>query len=162
MNPLVELNLALILFLPWFTILAVLFWKFPRAPRGWQRTLFDSTSLLLAMAAAAGGMYWSMANADPTFGHMWQQVLATSVSYGLFLWHPFALEWIHVIGDIPDFTGDPLTIYVLTVAGGLLLAALSFYIVERPFQRLSHRWPRPPRPRTTESQRPVAAASAAS
>ena len=85
-----------------------------------------------------------------------------TVSYGLFLWHPFALEWIHVIGDIPDFTGDPLTIYVLTVAGGLLLAALSFYIVERPFQRLSHRWPRPPRPRTTESQRPVAAASAAS
>lgn len=85
MNPLVELNLALILFLPWFTILAVLFWKFPRAPRGWQRALFDSTSLLLAVAAAAGGMYWSMENADPTFGHMWQQVLATSVSYGLFL-----------------------------------------------------------------------------
>lgn len=85
MNPLVELNLALILFLPWFTILAVLFWKFPRAPRGWTRTLFDSASLLLAVAAAAGGMYWSMENADPTFGHMWQQVLATSVSYGLFL-----------------------------------------------------------------------------
>src|SRR5688572_20499880 len=85
MNPLVELNLALILFLPWFTILAVLFWKFPRAPRGLARTLFDSTSLLLAVAAAAIGMYWSMANADPTFGHMWQQVLATSVSYGLFL-----------------------------------------------------------------------------
>lgn len=85
MNPLVELNLALILFLPWFTILAVLFWKFPRAPRGWQRTLFDATSLVLAIAAAAAGMYWSMENADPSFGHMWQQVLATSVSYGLFL-----------------------------------------------------------------------------
>lgn len=85
MNPLVELNLALILFLPWFTILAVLFWRFPRAPRGWTRTLFDSASLLLAVAAAAGGMYWSMENADPTFGHMWQQVLATSVAYGLFL-----------------------------------------------------------------------------
>ena len=85
MNPLVELNLALILFLPWFTILAVLFWKFPRAPRGWTRTLFDSASLLLALVAAAAGMYWSMANADPTFGPMWQQVLATSGSYGLFL-----------------------------------------------------------------------------
>lgn len=85
MNPLVELNLALILFLPWFTILAVLFWKFPRAPRGLARMAFDSASLLLAVAAAAAGMYWSMANADPTFGHMWQQVLATSVSYGLFL-----------------------------------------------------------------------------
>ena len=85
MNPLVELNLALILFLPWFTILAVLFWVYPRRPRGLARTLFDSPSLLLALVAAAIGMYWSMANADPTFGHMWQQVLATSVSYGLFL-----------------------------------------------------------------------------
>jgi peptidoglycan/LPS O-acetylase OafA/YrhL len=85
-----------------------------------------------------------------------------TVSYGLFLWHPFALEWILVLGDIPEFSGNPLTIYLLTVASGLLLAALSFYVVERPFQRLSHRWPGPPRPRTTESQRPVAAASAAS
>jgi len=85
MNPLVELNLALILFLPWFTILAVLFWVYPRRPRGLARALFDSASLVLAVAAAAVGMYWSMANADPTFGHMWQQVLATSVSYGLFL-----------------------------------------------------------------------------
>jgi len=85
MNPQVELNLALILFLPWFTILAVLFWVYPRAPRGVARTLFDAASLLLALAAAAGGMYWSMANADRSFGHMWQQVLATSVAYGLFL-----------------------------------------------------------------------------
>lgn len=85
MHPQVELNLALILFLPWFTILAVLFWIYPRSPRGLARSLFDGSSLLLALAAAAGGMYWSMANADRSYGHMWQQVLATSVSYGLFL-----------------------------------------------------------------------------
>jgi len=85
-----------------------------------------------------------------------------AVSYGLFLWHPFVLEWIHILGHIPDFTGDPLTIFLLTVAGGLLLATLSYYLVEFPFQRLSHRWPRPPRPKITESQMPVAAASAAS
>ncbi|GAB3096074.1 hypothetical protein [Lysobacter terrae] len=85
MNPQVELNLALILFLPWFTILAVLFWVYPRSPRHFLRKLFDTVSLLLAVAAAAGGMYGSMANADRSFGHMWQQVLATSVAYGLFL-----------------------------------------------------------------------------
>ena len=85
MNPQVELNLALILFLPWFSILAVLFWVYPRAPRTFVRKLFDSVSLLLATGAAAGGMYWSMANADRSFGHMWQQVLATSVAYGMFL-----------------------------------------------------------------------------
>ena len=33
MNPFVELNLALILFLPWFAILGVLYWMFPRQPR---------------------------------------------------------------------------------------------------------------------------------
>ena len=85
-----------------------------------------------------------------------------TVSYGLFLWHPFALEWISIIGDVPAFTGDPVRTYLLTVSFGLVLAAISYYVVERPFQRLSHRWPPAPRPRSTESQRPVAAASAAS
>ena len=65
MNPLVELNLALILFLPWYAILAVLFWLFPRQPRTFARKAFDS--------------------ADPQYGHMWGQILATSLSYGVFL-----------------------------------------------------------------------------
>lgn len=85
MNPQVELNLALILFLPWFAILGVLFWMFPRAPRGLARWLFDTGSLTLATVAAALGMYWGMFNADPGHGPMWKQVLATSVAYGLFL-----------------------------------------------------------------------------
>jgi len=85
MNPLVEINLALILFVPWFAILAVLFWLFPRQPRTFARKAFDAASLVLATAAAAWGMYWSMDNADPQYGHMWQQVLATSISYGMFL-----------------------------------------------------------------------------
>jgi len=85
MNPQVELNLALILFLPWFSILAVLFWVYPRAPRGPARALYDATSLIAATLAAVAGMHWGMANADPQFGPMWKQVLATSVAYGLFL-----------------------------------------------------------------------------
>jgi len=85
MNALVELNLALILFLPWFTILAVLFWCYPRQPRHRARTLFDAASLVLASVLAFAGMYWSMTHADRQFGHMWPQVLATSVAYGLFL-----------------------------------------------------------------------------
>jgi len=85
MNPLVELNLALILFVPWFAILAALFWLFPRQPRTLARKTFDAASLVLATAAAAWGMYWGIDHADPQYGHMWQQVLATSISYGLFL-----------------------------------------------------------------------------
>jgi hypothetical protein len=85
MNAQVELNLALLLFLPWFAILGALFWIYPRAPRTLPRWLFDMGSLTLATVAAALGMYWSMVNADPTAGPIWKQVLASTVSYGLFL-----------------------------------------------------------------------------
>ena len=85
MNPEIELNLALILFIPWFSILAVLFWCFPRQPRTGARTAFDTISLIGATGAAFAGMQWSMLNADPSHGAMWKQVLATSVAYGLFL-----------------------------------------------------------------------------
>ena len=85
MNSEVELNLALILFLPWFLILGALYWIYPRAPRTPARRSFDMAALAIATAAAALGMYWSMFNADRQFGAMWKQVLATSVSYGLFL-----------------------------------------------------------------------------
>jgi len=85
MNPLVALNLALILFLPWYLILGGLFWFYPRQPRDAARRLFDLGSLMLALFAAAMGTYWGMTHADPQPGVMWKQVLATSVSYGLFL-----------------------------------------------------------------------------
>lgn len=81
------------------------------------------------------------------------------VSYGLFLWHPFVLEGIYVLGRRPEFTGDPLGTFLLTVAGGLVFASLSYYLVERPFQRWGHRWPR--RRSTRESQSTVAVATAA-
>lgn len=85
MNPQVELNLALILFVPWFSILAWLFWAYPRQPRGALRTVYDSASLIVSTLAAGWGMHWSMYNADPHAGAIWKQVLATSVAYGLFL-----------------------------------------------------------------------------
>ncbi|MEU7901449.1 acyltransferase [Actinoplanes sp. NPDC049118] len=124
---------------------------------GLKLLLYTVFAVLLMLPIAFGPQTRSKA----VFSSSTARWLGT-VSYGLFLWHPFALEWIHVLGDIPDFTGDTLNIYVLTVAGGLVLAALCYYVVERPFQRLSQRWPRPPRPRTTESQSPVTAATAAS
>lgn len=85
MNPDIALNLALILFIPWFSILAVLFWCFPREPRTSSRKYFDTISLIIATAASFAGMHWSMRTADPSHGAMWKQVLATSVAYGLFL-----------------------------------------------------------------------------
>lgn len=85
MNPQLELNLGLILFLPWFLILAALFWIFPRQPRHWRRRLFDLASLALATVAFVYALHWSQGYADPAHGHMWRQILATSVGYGVFL-----------------------------------------------------------------------------
>lgn len=85
MNPQVEINLALILFVPWFSILAALFWIYPRQPRHLARKMFDTVSLLAATALAGFGMQWGFHNADPNAGAIWKQVLATSVAYGFFL-----------------------------------------------------------------------------
>mgnify|MGYP003583352050 CR=1 FL=1 len=85
MNPVVELNLALILFLPWFAILGALYWCYPRQPRDTVRKLFDAVALLLALTAFVLSMYWSHDHADPVYGKMWQQILATALGYGVFL-----------------------------------------------------------------------------
>jgi amino acid transporter len=85
MNPLVEYNLSLILFLPWFLILGTLFWCYPRQPRHTRRHVFDTLSLVFALLAFLASIYWSFDNADTRYGKMWPQVLATALGYGVFL-----------------------------------------------------------------------------
>src|SRR3546814_14125846 len=82
MSPQIELNLGLILFLPWFLILGVLFWLFPRQPRPWRRRLFDLASLVLAVAAVLVSLYWAQDHAAPAKGQMWRQGLASPIGYG--------------------------------------------------------------------------------
>ncbi len=85
MGSMVQLNLALILFLPWFLILGTLYWLFPRHPRPPARWFYDAGSLLLAVMAFLASIHWAHAHADPGYGPMWAQVLATAVGYGVFL-----------------------------------------------------------------------------
>lgn len=85
MNELVQLNLAFILFLPWYAILAVLYWVFPRQPRTLARWGFDVASLTVAAVATVASTQWSFRNADTSIDAIWPQVLATAVSYGVFL-----------------------------------------------------------------------------
>jgi hypothetical protein len=84
-NRLVELNLALVLFLPWIAILGALFWIYPRQPRTARRRWFDAGALVVCIGAFVLAMHWGHAWADRGYGHMWQQVVATSVAYGTFL-----------------------------------------------------------------------------
>jgi hypothetical protein len=85
MNALVELNLAAILFAPWFAILAVLYWRYPRQPRPSWRATFDAAALGVSVAVFVLSLYWAQGWADAGYGRMWQQIVGTSVSYGAFL-----------------------------------------------------------------------------
>lgn len=76
--------LALILFAPWFAILSTLFWFYPRQPRNAARRGFDIVALLLSLVAFIAALYWALGYADPGH-HLWPQVLATSVGYGVYL-----------------------------------------------------------------------------
>ncbi|MGC4895170.1 acyltransferase family protein [Micromonospora sp. DT31] len=72
------------------------------------------------------------------------------VSYGLFLWHPMVIELIYLLDDRPLFTGGFLNTFALTMAFGLVYAAVSYYGVERPLQMLgSQKRRRPTRPDRT-------------
>lgn len=85
MNETVQLNLAFILFLPWYAILAGLYWVFPRKPRTMTRWGFDVASLAVATVATIVSMQWSYLSTDTSVDAIWPQVVATAVSYGVFL-----------------------------------------------------------------------------
>ena len=93
MNPEVEFNLALVLFLPWFAILGALFWFYPRTPKHPMRAGYNLAVLALALVLSWAGMRWGMLNADPDAGAIWKQVLATLLAYGVFLL-VVALAWV--------------------------------------------------------------------
>ena len=85
MNPLIEYNLALILFLPWFLILGALYWIYPRQPRHAARVMFDIAALALSVVAFVASIHWSHDNASGGHGRIWPQVLAGSLGYGVWL-----------------------------------------------------------------------------
>ena len=85
MNEAVQLNLAFILFLPWYAILGALYWFFPRQPRTLARWSFDVVALAIATLATIASTQWSFRSADTSVDEIWPQVLATAVSYGVFL-----------------------------------------------------------------------------
>lgn len=85
MSPVLEQNLTLILFLPWLLVLCWAYAAFPRVPKGRGRRIYDTLALALALAAFFVSMQWSFLHADPAQASIWKQILATAVSYGVFL-----------------------------------------------------------------------------
>jgi hypothetical protein len=96
--------LALILFLPAFTVLGWLYWKFPRTlPVTAARRAFDAAALLAAVAATVVSIAWSMTPPDAVAaagaaasegGPMWRQILATLAAFHVF---PLVLLVAHLV-----------------------------------------------------------------
>ena len=108
MNSQIEVNLSLLLFFPWFAILGVLFWVYPRKPRHLRRRLFDAASLAIALVVTVVAMQWSFHNADPNAGAIWKQVLATSIAYGFFLFVLMVAVFVRHLW-LTARTGEPVT-----------------------------------------------------
>lgn len=85
MHPHVELNLALILFLPWYLVILIVYWRMRRTPARWTGRAFDLAAIAISIATAAMAGPWALAHADNSIGSMWPQILATVVGYGAFL-----------------------------------------------------------------------------
>jgi peptidoglycan/LPS O-acetylase OafA/YrhL len=61
------------------------------------------------------------------------------ISYAVFLWHLLVLRGVYVLTGWAPFTGHLATAAVLTVAGSVAVAAVSWVAVERPALALAER-----------------------
>lgn len=77
--------LALVPFASWCLILGWPDWCFLPRPGAAARRRFEVAALALAVLACIAGLHLSFDAADRSHGHLWPQVLATSVDYGVFL-----------------------------------------------------------------------------
>jgi peptidoglycan/LPS O-acetylase OafA/YrhL len=86
--------------------------------------------------------------------------LGGSLSYGVYLWHPFVIAMVFRATGWPDLSGHLFKLFALTMLGALALAAASYYLIERPVVRLASRFPGGRRPALADRP-PVPSASAA-
>lgn len=61
------------------------------------------------------------------------------ISYGIFAYHVALLGLVERVIDHQTFGGQFLELWVATLGGSMVLATLSFYLVERPIIRLGRR-----------------------
>ncbi len=83
---------------------------------------------------------------EPPSRSAWARLLAHpvvvylgTISYGIFLWHLVLLRLIQGGLNIPVFGGGFWFLWPLVILSSVLVASLSWFAVERPLQRWSHR-----------------------
>lgn len=56
-----------------------------------------------------------------------------TVSYGIYLWHTIVIKWVDGLFEVPSARLQWLLMTTVVLAGTVVVSALSFYLVERPF-----------------------------
>jgi peptidoglycan/LPS O-acetylase OafA/YrhL len=108
-------------------------------PRQWllRHELYALVGLGLLLPAIFG---------DPEQGFIRRRILGNRVllwlgliSYGIYLWHQAIVRWL-LDGGLNDHvhSGRPFVWWVLAMAGTITVAAISYYVVERPCLRLKN------------------------
>lgn len=62
-----------------------------------------------------------------------------TVSYGIYLWHTIVIKWVDGLFDAPSARLQWLLLSVVVLAVTVVISALSYHLVERPFIRLGQR-----------------------
>jgi peptidoglycan/LPS O-acetylase OafA/YrhL len=77
--------------------------------------------------------------------------LGGSLSYGVYLWHPFAMAMVYRVTGWSQLHGHLKSVFGLTLLSTLAVATLSYYVVERPAIRLASHFRATVRRRTQEA-----------
>jgi peptidoglycan/LPS O-acetylase OafA/YrhL len=83
---------------------------------------------------------------DPQGRSLWARLLRHpvmvylgTISYGIFLWHLVLMRLIFEVFDIRIFSGGFIPILIATLAVSIAAGTLSWYVIERPIKRWTHR-----------------------
>jgi peptidoglycan/LPS O-acetylase OafA/YrhL len=127
--------------------------RFVVPPTAWQFTtrivvhLAISVTVIIPLVFGPGNPVRMLLASRP------MRYLGGSLSYGVYLWHPFVLLLIYQLTGWPILRGQLIQMLTLTILGAVALAAVSHHLIEEPLMRLAARLlARRRGPRTAESQ----------
>jgi peptidoglycan/LPS O-acetylase OafA/YrhL len=81
-------------------------------------------------------------------------VFLAKISYGTFLWQFIVIDGYYAITGRPMLAGDFWTVLGWTLPPTLVLATISYYVIERPALRLRFLFDRPPAPGKPAAESP--------
>ncbi len=98
---------------------------------------FAAIALFLLLPGFLGR--WDDGSAWARFCRHPVMVYLGRISYGIFLWHLVLLRLMIEVFNLPTFSGWFVPIWAATLIVSIAAGSLSWFLIERPIQRLTHR-----------------------